>query len=106
MSRGLGPQAAAARRGSWIGVAAWGLILTGVARAVEDKENKPEAATPAPASRAAASAAEARLKEDVTFLAADAREGRGPGTQGIEAAAEYIAGVFKAAGLKAAPGAD
>src|SRR5262249_28535190 len=85
----------------------WGLILTGVAGAVEDREsNKPEAATPAPASRAAASAAETRLKEDVGFLAADAREGRAPGTQGIEAAADYIAGVFKRAGLKAAPGAD
>ena len=42
--------------------------------------------------------AEARLKADVSFLAADAREGRAPGTKGIEAAADYIAGVFKEPG--------
>src|SRR5690242_12710918 len=107
MRFGLGPQAAAGRRLSWFRAAAWGLLLTGVARAVEDHEsNKPEAATPAPPARAIASATEARWKEDVGFLAADARAGRAPGTPGIEAAADYVAGVFKAAGLKAAPGAD
>ena len=41
----------------------------------------------------------------MTFLAADAREGRAPGTKGIEAAAQYIADIYKAAGLKPAPGA-
>jgi hypothetical protein len=50
-------------------------------------------------------AAEERLKGDVSYLAADARDGRAPGTKGIEAAADYIAGVFKGAGLKPAPGA-
>jgi len=50
-------------------------------------------------------AAEERLKGDVTYLAADARDGRAPGTKGIEAAAEYIADVFKGAGLRPAPGA-
>ena len=50
--------------------------------------------------------AEARLRGDVTFLADDAREGRAPGTSGIEAAAEYIAAGFKEAGLKPAPGLD
>jgi hypothetical protein len=50
--------------------------------------------------------AEARLKNDVTFLADDAREGRAPGSSGIEAAAEYIAAGFKGAGLKPAPGLD
>jgi len=50
--------------------------------------------------------AEERLKSDVTYLAADAREGRAPGTPGIEAAADYIAEVFKGAGLKTAPGAQ
>ncbi len=49
--------------------------------------------------------AEARLRGDVTFLADDAREGRAPGTTGIEAAAEYLAAGFKEAGLKPAPGA-
>jgi hypothetical protein len=50
--------------------------------------------------------AEGRMKADVGFLAADAREGREPGTRGIEASAAYIAEVFKKAGLKGAPGAD
>jgi hypothetical protein len=50
--------------------------------------------------------AEDRLKSDVTFLAADERDGRAPGTAGIEAAADYIAEAFKEAGLKTAPGAQ
>ena len=48
----------------------------------------------------------ARLRADVAFLADDAQEGRGPGTKGIEAAADYIAAAFREAGLKPAPGAD
>ena len=51
------------------------------------------------------SAAEARLRADVDYLADDLREGRAPGTNGIEAAADYIAGVFRELGLKTAPGA-
>jgi hypothetical protein len=51
-------------------------------------------------------AAEARLKADVGFLADDAREGRAPGTKGIEAAATFIADAFSKAGLKTAPGCD
>jgi len=54
----------------------------------------------------ALSPAEARIKADVAFLAADAQEGRAPGTKGIEASAGYIAGEFKGLGLKPAPGAD
>ena len=42
----------------------------------------------------------ARLQTDVTFLASDACEGRGPGTAGIDKAADYVAAAFKAAGLK------
>lgn len=49
---------------------------------------------------------QARLKADVYYLADDAREGRGPGTKGIDAAADYIAASFKEAGLKPAAGAD
>lgn len=49
---------------------------------------------------------QARLKADVYYLADDAREGRGPGTKGLDAAADYIATSFKEAGLKPAPGAD
>ena len=50
----------------------------------------------------AARTAEDRLKRDVTYLASDELEGRGPGTKGIEKAADYIAGEFKKAGLKPA----
>jgi hypothetical protein len=59
-----------------------------------------------PAAEKIASPAEARLRTDVTFLADDAREGRAPGSPGIEAAAEYIAAAFKEAGLKPAPGLE
>ncbi len=50
--------------------------------------------------------AEARLRADVAYLADDLREGRAPGTKGIDAAADYIAGAFRELGLKPAPGAD
>src|SRR5207244_3579370 len=43
---------------------------------------------------------EARMRRDVTYLASDECEGRGPGTKGIDKAADYIAGEFKKAGLK------
>jgi hypothetical protein len=57
------------------------------------------------AAEAYVSPAEARLRADVGFLADDLREGRGAGTKGLDAAAEYIATVFREAGLKPAPGA-
>jgi Zn-dependent M28 family amino/carboxypeptidase len=44
----------------------------------------------------------ARMRADLTFLASDACEGRGPGTEGIDKAAAYIAAAFEAAGLKGA----
>src|SRR5262245_385121 len=44
--------------------------------------------------------AQARLKRDLYFLASEECEGRGLKTEGINRAAEYIAGRFKAAGLK------
>ncbi|MEO6808183.1 MAG: M20/M25/M40 family metallo-hydrolase [Isosphaeraceae bacterium] len=50
--------------------------------------------------------AESRLRADVTFLADDAQEGRGPGTKGIETSAAYIADEFARVGLKTAKGAD
>ena len=64
----------------------------------------PEA--PLVAESRAPSPAEVRFKADVSYLADDAREGREPGTPGIEAAADYIAAAFKDAGLKPAPGAE
>jgi len=45
-------------------------------------------------------AAEARMRRDLAFLASDECEGRGPGTRGIDKAADYIAEQFKKAGLK------
>jgi hypothetical protein len=51
------------------------------------------------------SLSEERLRQDITFLASDECEGRGPGTKGIDKAAAHIAAEFKKAGLKAA-GAD
>jgi hypothetical protein len=41
-----------------------------------------------------------RMRRDITFLASDACEGRGPGTHGINKAADYIAAQLKQAGLK------
>ncbi len=43
---------------------------------------------------------EARLKRDIFFLASDECEGRGPTTDGLKKAGDYIASEFKKAGLK------
>jgi hypothetical protein len=45
-------------------------------------------------------ASENRLRRDVTFLASDECEGRGPMTAGLDKAADYIAAEFKKAGLR------
>ena len=42
-----------------------------------------------------------RVLADVRYLADDAREGRGVGTKGIDAAARYIQQGFASAGLRA-----
>jgi hypothetical protein len=47
----------------------------------------------------AVAASEARLKRDVTFLASDQCEGRGPTTKGLVLAGDYIAKEFNKAGL-------
>src|SRR5262245_52633590 len=62
------------------------------------------AAVPVNAAETAARNArsEERLRRDITFLASDECEGRGPGTKGINLAAEHIAAEFKKAGLKPA----
>src|SRR5262245_41361303 len=44
----------------------------------------------------------ARLRSDLTYLASAECEGRGPGTAGIDKAADYIAESFRKAGLKGA----
>jgi hypothetical protein len=43
-----------------------------------------------------------RMKADLQFLTSDECEGRGPGTKGIDLAADRVAKVFKEAGLKPA----
>jgi hypothetical protein len=45
-------------------------------------------------------ASEARMKKDITFLASDECEGRGPTTKGLVMVGAYIAEEFKKAGLK------
>ncbi|MBY0455861.1 MAG: M28 family peptidase, partial [Gemmataceae bacterium] len=61
-------------------------------------------AVPAPAQNPAAQPTDdpviARMKKDIFFLASEECEGRGVDTKGIDKAADHIAGVFKAAGLK------
>jgi hypothetical protein len=47
-----------------------------------------------------------RLQADVTYLADDAREGRGPGLQGLDDAAQFIADRLAELKLKPVPGAD
>ena len=47
---------------------------------------------------------ERRERVDMQYLAADAREGRGVGTKGLQDAGAYIAAAFKRAGLR--PGGD
>lgn len=79
-------------RTRWFRVALAGAVLALVRGPVRAEEQSP-------------SPAEVRLKSDVSFLADDAREGRAPGTAGIEAAADYIAAAFRGAGLKPAAGA-
>ena len=59
-------------------------------------EKRPALATLAPVFNAQ------RMEADATLLAADDMQGRGPGSAGHEAAAEYIAAQFEAAGLEPA----
>jgi hypothetical protein len=69
-------------------------------------EAAPSTAAPKPKMPSAYfSAAELRMRQDVSYLSADAREGRGPGTAGIDDAADYIAAEFRNIGLKPAPNA-
>ena len=42
----------------------------------------------------------ARMKSDLQYLTSDECEGRGPGTEGINKAADFIAAAFKNIGLK------
>lgn len=72
----------------------YSLLVLGAALLAVAAEN-----APAPKRNAES---EARMRRDITFLASDACEGRGPGTKGIDKAADYIAAEFKKIGLKPA----
>lgn len=48
----------------------------------------------------------ARIRADVTYLADDARDGRGVGTVGLDSAAAYVSRAFSRAGLKPGVGAS
>jgi hypothetical protein len=56
--------------------------------------------------RALAAITPAALQVHVSFLAADALDGRGAGTQGLEVASEYVAAQFRGARLKPAGDAE
>ena len=71
---------------SQLAVVCAGLLLVFVGRAWSDAVTN--------------AAVEARLLEDLKYLASDECEGRGVLTQGLEKAAEHIAQRFKEAGLK------
>jgi len=47
-----------------------------------------------------AAESEARLRQTVTYLASDALEGRGVGTEGLNRAADYVAAQFAQMGLR------
>jgi len=63
-------------------------------------------AIPAGLTAQVSSGPETRLRADVTWLAADARQGRGVGTEGLAAAARYIAARFAEVGLHPVEGDD
>ncbi len=54
------------------------------------------------AAQSAATAAAERVEHDIWYLAADAREGRGVGTAGLDSAAHFLAGRFAQIGLEPA----
>src|SRR5262249_59721232 len=81
------------RQGQWWGAAA---IVSLSATLVGTQSRAEELKTNA----TAVAASEARLKRDVSFLASDECEGRGPASKGLVLAGDYIANEFKKAGLK------
>jgi acetylornithine deacetylase/succinyl-diaminopimelate desuccinylase-like protein len=74
-----------------------GVIAAVCGNAVAVEATEPE--QPPAAVHAVDATARERLREAVTWLAAPDREGRGPGTAGITAAADWVARQFAAAGL-------
>jgi hypothetical protein len=77
----------------------WGLMLALMAGLTASAAEK---AAEASVVELRARATEERIKKDLSYLASDELEGRGPATEGINKAADYIAAEFKKAGLKPA----
>jgi hypothetical protein len=67
---------------------------------------QPASAGRSPADDAAATTLRGRLEESVKWLAAPEREGRGPGTKGIDEAADWVARQFAAIGVAPAVGSS
>lgn len=71
-----------------------------VARSWGVEANAEDGANKAAVLDSAAAAVEARLAEDVRYLASDELEGRGVGTAGLDKAADHLAARFASLGLK------
>ncbi|PQO42162.1 M28 family peptidase [Blastopirellula marina] len=76
------------------------LSLISFPRAVSAQQQSDAAPTTVAAFAFSDDQIESRISHDLNFLASDEREGRGPYTKGLQAAAEYIAEQFRDAGLK------
>ena len=83
-----------------LGLAAIERMPASWAYAAEEKTPAKTAEAAPTAEATKESAAVARAKETIKLLASDQFEGRGPGTKGIDLAADYIAGEFQKLGLK------
>jgi hypothetical protein len=79
------------------GIGVFGMVVAALCGGAVAEESRP---VPAPAElRAVDTPTRERLREAVTWLAAPDREGRGPGTAGIAAAADWVARQFATLGL-------
>ncbi len=80
-----------------VGIGVAGMVVAALCGGAVAEESRP---VPAPAELGPADMpTRERLREAVTWLAAPDREGRGPGTAGIAAAADWVARQFAALGL-------
>ena len=81
-----------------LGLAAWCLVPLALATVVAPLTLLPEAAHAAETT--GSESAVARVGENIRYLASDELEGRGPGTAGLQKAADYMRDEFKRLGLK------
>ncbi len=90
------------QRGGWHLLAVLATVASATAGEVAAPQPAPVAA---PAAEKPDAAVKERLREAVEWLSAPEREGRGPGTKGIESAADYVAERMAEIGLRS-KGAD